>query len=699
MLRIGAARRYLSTAGSVPSTFQHLGVPDFWCERLSAAGLRVPTETQALSLPPLLAGRSAILRAETGSGKTLAYLLPILESLRQRLAVHDPATQLLPVGLVVAPSELLVSQVCSVARALYPEYANMVLPCHGQVGAVRRRNAGLLVSTPLAALEAIHSVHYSALRYLVLDEVDALLSGAFKASMRSGLLPRMKQMQPEARPAHIFCAATLPAKGSDSAHAWLDKWYPQPDTLRLVTQGSHSPLANILQTFWQVDSSLPLSSMEQQSKSRAVRAAMQLASKENLLGEQQGGADAAAAAAHLEEEEEEEEEEEGEEEVEEEEEDVAPALAPARKGKLDTIARNMEDRRMEDVYLQQRVEEERHTAKVFAVTQLAVYEALLLPAKRLGLLSEDGRTILAAAAAAGEAAEAAAAPPPAAAPSPPTPPRPASSTLQDLQEGMAPSRQKARARKAAATREAVAHLTIDSLQALPCTGLHTAGAPGAPGAPAGAAARWLHPYTPPADFAPQPLTPASQALVPPTLVFVNSTAAAGRLRAWLSGACGAHFAVAELCAGLAPAVRGRRLEDFEAGRVRVLVCTNMAARGVDFGGAAHVIQAEFAQAAEGHLHRMGRTARAGKRGMVTSMVTRGSLALAEAVVGPAAAGGGSSSSGGSMERAFSSRQSFSRARKRREVVDAALALALASDSGSGSGGAGGEEGKVALGGQ
>jgi superfamily II DNA/RNA helicase len=651
-------------------SFQGLGLPDFWVARLAAAGVARPTPAQALALPPLLAGRSAVLRAETGSGKTLAYLLPVLEALRARLEAHEPAAQLLPVGLVVAPSAELVAQVCAVACALYPEYANIVLPCHGVLGAVRRRNAGLLVATPAAVAQAINPVHLSALRYVVLDEADALLGGAFRAPLRTSLLQRLKQLMPQDRPAHVFCAATLPAKGSDSAHAFLDKWYPPPETLRLHTAGSHALVAGALQTFWQVDASLPLSALELASQRRRAEAAQALAARE--LG---GSAAAGGALQEGEGEEEEEEEEaqqagaapwpeaeEGEEE-EEEGEGAAPSLPPRRSGAVDAIARSMDSRKAEDEYLDERVEEERHRAKVFAVTQLAVYEALLLPARRLGLLAAEGGDGSSSSSSSSSSSGAAAAPPAA--------PLSASAALQDLQEGMAPSRQKAKAKASAAKRDARAFLTIEALQALPLTSSGSSGAP------------WLQPYTPPQDAAPPALTPATAALVPPTLVFVNSSAAAARLRAALAARCAPHFAVAELSGQVDGAVRLKRLGDFEDGRVRVLVCSDMAARGLDFRGAAHVIQAQFAQAAEGHLHRSGRTARAGMRGMVTSMVTRESLALAEVLArgGSGADAGGSASASASassdgIERAFSSKQSFTRSRKRREIADAALQLAV-----------------------
>ena len=558
-------------------SFAELGVSSFWFDRLTALGCEVPTGTQRAVLPPLLQGRSAIVRGETGSGKTLAYLLPILEALRERLSVHDPAAQLLPVGLIVAPSPELVGQVVGVARALYPEYSNLVLPCHGQVGAPRRRNAGVLVATPLAAMQVINPVHLGALRYLVLDEVDALLTGAFKAPMRGGLLPRMKQLPPEARPVHVFCGATLPEKGQDSALAFLDKWYPPPDTLRLLTPGSHAPLPNVVQTFMQVDFCVPLSPLEIEAQKRA--------------------GEAAPPPARL---------------VDEEGEPLEQQREPIQGSKgekqlVDNIARAFESRRSEDEYLEMRAKEEAHAQRVWAVAQLAVYEALLLPAKILGLLGKDDSAACAA-----------------------TP------SLQDLEEGMAPSRKKARAKKAASVREARPLVTVETLASLPTFGLRSYLPEGSTGSGTGAPPPlpfpWLHPYTPPTDFSPPALSHASAALVPPTLVFVNSSTAAHTLRNALAARCAGFFTVAELCGELDGAARNSRLEAFEDGRVRVLICTNMAARGLDFKGAAHVIEAEFAQNAEAFVHRTGRTGRAGNRGCVTSLLTRASLPLAAKLV-------------------------------------------------------------------
>ncbi|KAF6159866.1 hypothetical protein GIB67_032950 [Kingdonia uniflora] len=76
--------------------------------------------------------------------------------------------------------------------------------------------------------------------------------------------------------------------------------------------------------------------------------------------------------------------------------------------------------------------------------------------------------------------------------------------------------------------------------------------------------------------------------------------------------------------------RTKNLSDFEE-RGGVLVCTDAAARGLDVPNVSHVIQAEFATSAVDFLHRIGRTARAGQSGLVTSMYTVSNQDLVEAV--------------------------------------------------------------------
>ncbi len=64
--------------------------------------------------------------------------------------------------------------------------------------------------------------------------------------------------------------------------------------------------------------------------------------------------------------------------------------------------------------------------------------------------------------------------------------------------------------------------------------------------------------------------------------------------------------------------RQRALDDFRRGRTRVLVATDIAARGIDIDGITHVINYELPNVPESYVHRIGRTARAGADGIALS---------------------------------------------------------------------------------
>src|ERR671933_522699 len=56
------------------------------------------------------------------------------------------------------------------------------------------------------------------------------------------------------------------------------------------------------------------------------------------------------------------------------------------------------------------------------------------------------------------------------------------------------------------------------------------------------------------------------------------------------------------------------MRDFRAGKLNVLIATNVAARGLDISGVSHVLNYDLPQNAEEYVHRIGRTGRAGRRG-------------------------------------------------------------------------------------
>ncbi len=66
--------------------------------------------------------------------------------------------------------------------------------------------------------------------------------------------------------------------------------------------------------------------------------------------------------------------------------------------------------------------------------------------------------------------------------------------------------------------------------------------------------------------------------------------------------------------------REKALEAFRAGKTRILIATDIAARGLDIDGVSHVINYEVPNVPEQYVHRIGRTARAGAAGVALSFV-------------------------------------------------------------------------------
>jgi superfamily II DNA/RNA helicase len=67
--------------------------------------------------------------------------------------------------------------------------------------------------------------------------------------------------------------------------------------------------------------------------------------------------------------------------------------------------------------------------------------------------------------------------------------------------------------------------------------------------------------------------------------------------------------------------RETTLADFRAGRVRYLVATNLAARGLDIVHVSHVINYDIPEDSETYVHRIGRTARMGREGTAITFVS------------------------------------------------------------------------------
>ena len=102
-----------------------------------------------------------------------------------------------------------------------------------------------------------------------------------------------------------------------------------------------------------------------------------------------------------------------------------------------------------------------------------------------------------------------------------------------------------------------------------------------------------------------------------TLVFVRTKRGAAALVRKLAR----HDVRAEAMHGdLTQPARQRALARFESGKVRVLVATDVAARGLDIDDVAHVINYDPPDEDKGYVHRTGRTGRAGRSGSAVTFV-------------------------------------------------------------------------------
>ena len=77
--------------------------------------------------------------------------------------------------------------------------------------------------------------------------------------------------------------------------------------------------------------------------------------------------------------------------------------------------------------------------------------------------------------------------------------------------------------------------------------------------------------------------------------------------------------------------RVRALESFRSGEVQVLVATDVAQRGIDVDGISHVINYDAPKDPEGYVHRVGRTARAGEKGVAITLMSGGEIGDVAAV--------------------------------------------------------------------
>jgi ATP-dependent RNA helicase RhlE len=100
------------------------------------------------------------------------------------------------------------------------------------------------------------------------------------------------------------------------------------------------------------------------------------------------------------------------------------------------------------------------------------------------------------------------------------------------------------------------------------------------------------------------------------LVFTRTKHGADRVVRHLDGA---HIDAAAIHGNKSQPQRERALAGFRDGQARVLVATDVAARGIDVDGVSHVINFDLPNVPEDYVHRIGRTARAGAHGIAIAL--------------------------------------------------------------------------------
>jgi ATP-dependent RNA helicase RhlE len=101
------------------------------------------------------------------------------------------------------------------------------------------------------------------------------------------------------------------------------------------------------------------------------------------------------------------------------------------------------------------------------------------------------------------------------------------------------------------------------------------------------------------------------------LVFSRTKHGANRIAEHLDKA---HIQAEAIHGNKSQNARERALANFKAGKTRVLVATDIAARGIDIDDVTHVVNFDVPEVPETYVHRIGRTARAGASGMAMTFV-------------------------------------------------------------------------------
>ncbi|MFD1714784.1 DEAD/DEAH box helicase [Amnibacterium flavum] len=233
---------------TIETTFGALGVPAPLVSELTAQGIESPFPIQVDSLPDTLAGRDVLGRGRTGSGKTLAFSLPLVARLGgvlaggRRRAGH-------PVGLVLAPTRELATQIAAVLAPLAERYNMKTTTIFGGVNQSRqvaalRAGVDIVVACPgrLEDLMKQNLISLDGIEITVIDEADHMADLGFLPGVT-----RILAATPE-RGQRLLFSATL-----DNGVDKLVRRFLHDERVHSVDE-ANSPVAAMTHHVFEVDS-------------------------------------------------------------------------------------------------------------------------------------------------------------------------------------------------------------------------------------------------------------------------------------------------------------------------------------------------------------------------------------------------------------------------------------------------------------
>ncbi|MFC0680666.1 DEAD/DEAH box helicase [Lysobacter korlensis] len=166
-------------------TFSTLGVPAPIVAALAADGKTEAFPIQVDTLPDTLGGRDVLGRGKTGSGKTLAFAIPMVARLGGKLAGGNRRAGR-PLGLVLAPTRELATQIAAVIEPLAAAYGMKITTIFGGISQNRqvadlKAGVDIVVACPgrLEDLMNQRFVTLDAVEITVLDEADHMADLGF----------------------------------------------------------------------------------------------------------------------------------------------------------------------------------------------------------------------------------------------------------------------------------------------------------------------------------------------------------------------------------------------------------------------------------------------------------------------------------------------------------------------------------------